>query len=544
MRLLNASHAAIAGPVVVAVMDGIGIGPGDAGDAVAAARAPFLQGLRQQALYTPLRAHGLAVGLESDNEMGNSEVGHNALGAGQIVAQGAKRVAEAVRSGTLFEGACWRDLVAHLQSTGGALHLIGLLSDGNVHGHIDHVLALASQAAKAHLPRCYLHMLLDGRDVPRTSALHYVRRLEGVLQQLRADGGDFRIASGGGRMQITMDRYGADWPMVARGWRCHVHGEAPRFDSAEAAISAARVQSPDLGDQDLPAFVVASGQAPPVRIEDGDAVVAANFRGDRMLELVDAFECERFSHFERGRQPRVFFAGMTQYDGDTQRPQRYLLAPTQIRNTFGEALAASGVSQLAISETQKFGHVTYFWNGNRSGAFAPALEHYEEVPSLALPFAQAPAMQAAQIAERTAALLHGENPARFCRLNLANGDMVGHTGDFAATVAAVRAVDAALVMLCRAVVAQLRGALIVTADHGNAEEMCERDGAAKTSHSRNLVPFAVVLPAPERKRFVLSPQACAHAGLANVAASCAVLMGLQPHEAWQPALIVPRTPAC
>ena len=599
-KLVPAPHAAVQGPVVVAVMDGVGLGPADGGNAWHAAHTPFLDHALATRPWVPLAAHGPAVGLASAQDMGNSEVGHNALGAGQIVDQGAKRVAQAIADRSLFAGASWRAVLArcgrgeavgqtHTGGGGdgdgddgggarraastdgdaaaagaappapaGALHLIGLLSDGNVHSHVDHLLALIAEADSSGIRTLFVHVLLDGRDVGRTSALTYVARLEALLATINAKGTrHYRVASGGGRMRLTMDRYNADWAMVERGWRHHVHAQGRVFADLAAAVETLRQEAPGIGDQDLPGFVLAApqGQRPNAPascgpgcgpILDGDAVVLVNFRGDRMLELVDAFEAEAFAAFDRGRRPDIYLAGMTSYDGDTHRPRHFLVAPPRIDNTLGELLGRAGVRQLACAETQKFGHVTYFWNGNRSQPFDPALEEAVEVASLPAPFDGAPAMRAHEVVEATLAAMAQSRP-RFVRLNLANGDMVGHTGNFAATVAAMTAVDAAMAKLAQGVEA-LGGALIVTADHGNAEDMVERDAAGqlrrdahgapvvKTSHSLNPVPCIFLLPPADAARFVTCPPE--DAGLANVAATCACLLGLLPPDGlWRPSLL-------
>ncbi len=540
------------GPVVLAIMDGVGLGRGkdDAGDAVAAAATPNLDALRAGPLSCSLRAHGTAVGMPSNADMGNSEVGHNAMGAGRVVDQGAKRVGEAVASGALLAAPAWKDLVAELQKSDGALHLLGLLSDGNVHSHIDHLLALIAGAQGAGLRRVYVHALLDGRDVAPQSALPFVERLEACLAAAQAavDGSDYAIASGGGRMRITMDRYEADWAMVARGWRTHVLGEVGDGDDdprgcarLAAGIAAHRAAFPDCTDQELPPLVVLRGGHAVGPIEDGDAVIAFNFRGDRMLEMVRAFEEETFSGFARPHRPQVRFVGMTQYDGDTQRPRTYLVSPPSINATLSELLCAQGVRQWACSETQKFGHVTYFWNGNRSGAFDPRLEAAVEIPSLPPPFDAQPGMRAPQIAAAVADALASE-AASFYRVNFPNGDMVGHTGNLAATVAAMEAVDAALGALRTAVHAH-RGTLVVTGDHGNAEQMLEKDAAGnmrvKTSHTLNPVPLLIegtaICQAVAAKRL----QFCPHpdAGLANLAATLCTLLGYRPPALYLPGLL-------
>jgi 2,3-bisphosphoglycerate-independent phosphoglycerate mutase len=546
-RLERGQQRGVTGPVVIAIMDGIGIGKKDEADAVAKARTPTLDRLYREGLFTTLNAHGRSVGMPSDDDMGNSEVGHNALGAGRIFDQGAKLVLEALREGRVFEGETWRELVATVRTKGTPLHFIGLLSDGNVHSHIDHLLTLVRRADDENVRTVRLHVLLDGRDVPKTSALTYVDRLEAELSRINTKPQrDYAIASGGGRMVITMDRYEADWDMVERGWRTHVRGEGRGFATTRQAAETLRAESPGVIDQDLPPFVITRDGAPLGRIEDGHAVVLFNFRGDRMLELVRAFEDDAFDKFARGKRPDVVMAGMTLYDGDTHRPKRYLVAPPQIRCTLGELLADAGVSQLAVSETQKFGHVTYFWNGNRSGAFDDALERYVEIPSRKPPFDKHPEMRAPEIAAAVKRELD-ERRYGLVRVNFANGDMVGHTGSFDATVRAVEAVDAALAELVDAVVHH-QGALILTADHGNAEDMAERDkksGAIlrdergrmipKTSHSLNPVPFVVFTSPADRGRFGLAD--VPERGLGNVAATAAYMMGYVPPSTYLPSLV-------
>ncbi len=535
------------GPLVLAILDGVGLGAGDEADAVRLARTPTLDRLWAPGVRAPLRAHGTAVGLPSDDDMGNSEVGHNALGAGVVHAQGALLVGRALASGALFEGATWRALVERCRRHRAALHFIGLLSDGNVHAHVDHLEAMLDGAARAGVERLYVHALLDGRDVPPTSALTYVDRLERFLAGLRAGGVDARIASGGGRMVVTMDRYEADWRIVERGWRAHVHGDARRFPSATAAVEALRAEAPGIIDQDLPAFVIADGDRPVAPIVDGDAVVMFNFRGDRAIELSRAFDDDALAAFDRGRRPDVLYAGMMEYDGDLHVPRRYLVSPPQIERTMGELLARTGVTQLAISETQKYGHVTYFWNGNRSGMFDEATETYVEIPSDRVPFEERPWMKAAEITDRLIDELR-TGRHRLARVNYANGDMVGHTGHLDAAVVAVETVDLQLARLRRAVDA-LGGVLVVTADHGNADEMYQRkkDGSierdprsglpvAKTSHTLNPVPFTIHDPA-RGDRYELDPARAEGAGIASVTATCLELLGYTPPADYAPSLV-------
>ena len=553
------------GPVVLVVMDGVGRGAGDEADAVTIASTPTLDRLWVPGARAELRAHGKAVGLPSDDDMGNSEVVHNALGAGKIYAQGALLVGRALESGAIFEGDTWQQVIAR-GARGGAVHFLGLLSDGNVHAHISHLEAMLAAAARAGCTKLYVHALLDGRDVPPHSALEFVERIEAVLGQLRAGGGpsgggnpagsagragatsprgiDARIVSGGGRQNITLDRYEADWDMVARGWSTHVLGAAPAYPSARAAIEAGRAAHPGIIDQDLPGFVV----SPAAPMQDGDACVMFHFRGDRAIEISRAFDDgDDFTKFDRVRRPDVFYAGMMEYDGDLHIPKHYLVRPPNIEHPMGEILAAAHITQLAISETQKYGHVTYFWNGNKSGMFDDGTETYVEIPSDRVSFDERPWMKAAEITDRLIAELRS-GKHQFARVNYANGDMVGHTGSFDATVVAVECVDLQIARL-KKVVDELGGILVITADHGNADEMFQRDKAGKvardkksgqpivkTSHTLNPVPLIIHDPT-RGDRYEIDPTRATVSGIANVTATCIELLGFVPPDDLQPSLL-------
>jgi 2,3-bisphosphoglycerate-independent phosphoglycerate mutase len=470
--------------------------------------------------------------------MGNSEVGHNAIGAGRVFDQGAKLVNQEIASGGIYETPLWREVVDRCLK-GPTLHFLGLLSDGNVHSHIDQLFAMVRKAAEMGVTRLRVHPLLDGRDVGETSALEYVEPLEVVLADLsREEGCDYRIASGGGRMVTTMDRYEADWTVVERGWQAHVLGEAPnRAQSASEAIRGIREREPGIADQYMPSFVVVDDKGQPVGpILDGDAVIFFNFRGDRAIEISRAFEEDDFQAFDRKRRPDVLYAGMMEYDGDLKIPKKYLVNPPAIDRTMGEYLAANGVTQFALSETQKFGHVTYFWNGNRSGYINEEREIYVEIPSDQVPFDQRPWMKAGEIADETIKLL--ESGTYKCgRINFANGDMVGHTGKLDAAVVAVEAVDLSLRRILE-VVEKTQGMALVTADHGNSDEMFTvKDGKriVRTAHTLNPVPFIVYDPGyagEYRLRTDLE-----HAGLSNIAATVFRLLGWEPPEDYDPSLI-------
>ncbi len=529
-------------PVLTIVMDGIGLCDRTEGNAIAAADTPTLDRLFASYPCLKLKAHGTAVGLPSDDDMGNSEVGHNALGAGQVFAQGAKLVSEAIESGRMFESDSWKQISANAKN--GTLHFIGLFSDGNVHSHIDHLKAMIVRAKADGLSKVRIHILLDGRDVGETSALEYVLPFEEFLADLRDDSFDVLIASGGGRMVITMDRYEANWSMVEKGWHTHVLGDGRQFGSAVEAIETIRKETGAI-DQDLLPFVIAKDGKPVGTVEDGDSVVFFNFRGDRAIEISKTFEAgEDFAMFDRVRVPKVLYAGMLEYDGDAHIPSRYLVSPPEISNTMGEFLVGKGVRQLAVSETQKYGHVTYFWNGNRSGKFSEESEEYIEIPSDVVPFEQRPWMKCAEITDvLIEKLLSGE--FGYLRVNFPNGDMVGHTGSFIAAKLSVEALDICLARILKAV-DEAKGVAIITADHGNADEMyeidkktgkakCGSDGKpkAKTSHTLNPVPCFIYDNFYTDNYEVVEGDY----GLANVAATVVSMMGYDAPEVWEKPMI-------
>lgn len=535
----------IEGPLLTIVMDGVGIAPDNGANAVRAAHTPTLDRLMRDYPMTTLRAHGTAVGLPSDDDMGNSEVGHNALGAGQVFAQGAKLVSQSIENGKLFASATWQELVRR-SLAGGTLHFIGLFSDGNVHSHIDHLRAMLLHAKEDGVRRVRLHILIDGRDVGETSALDYILPFEDFLSNLRTPDFDVKIASGGGRMKITMDRYEADWSMVERGWHTHVLGEGRQFASAAEAVNTYRKELSVI-DQDLPAFVIAEDGKPVGTVEDGDSVVFYNFRGDRAIEISRAFEGGAdFAMFDRVRVPKVYYAGMLEYDGDLHIPSHFLVNPPEITNTMGEYLTATGITQYALSETQKYGHVTYFWNGNRSGKFSEELETYVEVPSDVVPFEQRPWMKCAEITDKLIEALRS-GQYKMLRVNFPNGDMVGHTGNFLATECSMEALDLQLARILP-VIDELHGAAIITADHGNADEMYEIDKKtgkpklgkngqpkAKTSHTLNPVP-CILYDNFSKDAYHIRPDE-GKDGLANVAATAVNLIGYEAPPMWEPSLI-------
>ena len=524
------------GPVLLVVMDGIAFGKQDESDGVFLAKTPTLDNLLKLPNQTRLKAHGTAVGLPSDDDMGNSEVGHNALGAGRVFAQGAKLVNQSIESGSIFQSENWAKVIETGKS-GGTVHLLGLLSDGNVHSHIKQLFTLINKCAESGVLKLRIHALLDGRDVPGRSAPDYIKPTEELLKKISDEKGfDYNFGSGGGRMITTMDRYNADWDIVKRGWEAHVLGIGRKFKSASEAIETYYAEDAEKIDQYWDPFVIVDENENPLgTIEDGDAVVMFNFRGDRAIEISRAFEEKDFDKFDRQRVPDVFYAGMMEYDGDLHIPKNYLVNPPKIDRSVSEYMCAEGLNTFAISETQKYGHVTYFWNGNKSGYVCKEHETYIEIPSDKIEFDKAPRMKADEITDKTIELLRS-GKYNFGRINYPNGDMVGHTGVMKAVIESVEAVDEGLAKLLP-VIDELGGIALITADHGNADEMfTEKNGVRtpKTSHTLNPVPFVIYDPdfKGEYKMSEIDTP-----GLTNIAGTILNLLGYENVDDYDKSLI-------
>ena len=524
-------------PLLLIIMDGVGLGPKDETNAVYMANTPVLDKLFKMPLFCSLKAHGKSVGLPTDDDMGNSEVGHNALGAGRVFEQGASLVNTAMNTGKIFKGDIWKH-ISERSLSGGTLHFIGLLSDGNVHSNIEHLFIFLNHCADQKFKKVMVHVLLDGRDVGEKSALDYVIPTEKLLKDLSVrTGGDYRIASGGGRMKVTMDRYNADWSIVERGWNAHVLANGRRFRSAEEAVKTMYSEDHHITDQYLDSFVIEDSNGHPAGpICDGDSVVFFNFRGDRAIEISRAFTEENFNEFNRGKLPDILYAGIMEYDGDTHLPPLFLVAHPEIDKTICEYLCQAGIPSFAVSETQKFGHVTYFWNGNRSGYINSSLEYYLEIPSDRVEFDKTPAMKAFEITSAVEELLRS---GKYCfgRLNFPNGDMVGHTGVMDATVHAIEAVDTCVGKLLD-IMKELGGITVVTADHGNSDIMFKinKQGEKEpvTSHTLMPVPFVIVDP-----QYSGEYQMVCHdnAGISNIASTLLCLLGFNPPEIYDEPLV-------
>lgn len=522
------------GPLVFIIMDGIGLGPENENNAYYLANTPYLDKIQQdwpkKQLYTKLKAHGTAVGLPTDEEMGNSEVGHNAFGAGRVVKQRAVMAKEAIFSKSLFEMKKWKEFTAKINEENKKLHYIGLLSDGYVHSHITHLIGLLHGAKNSGIERLCVHPLLDGRDVPSQSALEYIDTLEKELKKINEEKGyDYTIASGGGRMRVTMDRYESDWDVVRRGWEAHVCGIPEKypgykgfFKSPQIAIKTARQLDPDLSDQYLPSFVIINDAHFPIgKMDNGDGVLFFNFRGDRAIEISRAFDEEDFEDFEKKCNPNVYYYGLLKYDEEANIPKKYFIEPPQINNPITKYLCAENVPQFAIAETHKYGHVTYFWNGNNEGYVCEENEKYIEIKSDPSEMIEEnPKMKADQVLESLLEALESQK-FKFLRVNFANGDMVGHTGNIESAKIAAETVDKSVEEVVNKV-NSLGGITIITADHGNIEEMV---GKYETAHTLNPVMFAIVDSQYDGEYVVRDDME--DSALGNVAATILNLLGYQ-----------------
>jgi 2,3-bisphosphoglycerate-independent phosphoglycerate mutase len=465
------------GPVVLCILDGFGWRDPDTtpvGDAIAAADPTCWPDLLARFPHTTLTCKGIDVGLPA-GQMGNSEVGHLTIGSGRIIDQDLNRITRSVESGAFAELPAWREFLAGLAASGRALHLLGLVSPGGVHSHTDHLKGVVRLAHAAGVADIRIHAFLDGRDTDPEGGLGYVRDLEAALAEI-----------GGGRIVSLCGRYWAmdrdkRWDRVERAWRMLVHGEGARAESAVAALEAGYAAG--VTDEFFEPTLIGA----PATVTDGDGVFFWNFRADRARELVWAFRQEDFDGFVRPVRPRIDILCMTTYDESLQLP--VLFGPQENRDILADVLAEHGIRNLRTAETEKYAHVTYFFNGGREEAFpgedrrlvpSPQVATYDLQPEMSAP------QVAAIVLEAIAAGEHG-----VIVVNFANGDMVGHTGVFEAAVAAVKTLDSLLAMIVPKVLAA-DGVLLVTADHGNCEEMLSPEGRVLTNHSLNDVPFVVV----------------------------------------------------
>ena len=518
------------GPIVLAILDGVGLAPDGAGNAVSKAKTPFLAKVAKGYLHEAIEASGESVGL-LDGQMGNSEVGHNTMGAGRPVKQGIARVNEAFANGEVYKTKAWQEVVSRSQR-GGVLHFAGIFSDGGVHSDIYYLERMIDAAYQEGVKKMRVHAVFDGRDVGPFTAQEYVDRFNDFVQKY--PDADIKIASGGGRMVFVADRYESDWQVVARGWDAIVNARADYyFKTPTEALETLRRIDPNVQDQYLPAFVIVDDKDEPVgKVKAGDSVVYFDFRADRAIEIAQAFTYWDFPYFNRGgyKPTDVYFVGLTEYNSDLHVPEHQLITAAGFTDTLHQFLGKQKISQLACSETVKFGHVTYYFNGN-SYEKADG-EDFIEIKSDKVDYATRPWMKTAEI---TDTVIEKMADYDFVRLNYPGGDMVGHTADMVATVVALEAIDLSLKRLAEKV-DELGGVLVIVADHGNAEELLDKTGEKKTAHTTNKVPFMVYDNTKNRDKYKL--RKVKNPGLKNLAATLAVLLGQNnyPNE-WEEPLI-------
>lgn len=542
------------GPILLVILDGVGLRQDRYGNAVLQAHTEFIDQLFEKYPWVSLEASGEAVGILK-GQMGNSEVGHNALGAGQIIKQGIAKIEDDFQTGAIWQSAAWRGAITNVKEHSSTLHFSGIFSDGGVHSSLSQLFEMLEQAQKEGIERVRIHLVLDGRDVPPQSADQYIKILEDKIQYLKTISDfplDYRIASGGGRMVFIADRYESDWSIVKKGWDALVYGKADHyFTNAAQAITEMRAKEPSLQDQYFPSFVIVEQDSdhlpdpsqPVGLVKDGDSFIYYDFRADRALEIAKVFTEQNFHGFDRGtennRPLNVYFAGMTEYDADQHIPTHCLVAPIKITNTLHEILSRNNISQLAVAETVKFGHITYYFNGN---SYEPAKkEEFLEIKSDTRPFDERPWMKAAEITDAVLEKIsetdpNGKPKYQFVRINYAGGDMVGHFGELEPTIVAMEAIDLQLARLAK-VVDQLGGMMIITADHGNAEEVYDPNTKQpKTSHTTNPVPCWFYDNTQNKSLYQINQ--IEHSGLSNIAPTIAKLFNIHDlPSSWRKPLV-------
>ncbi len=469
-------------PIVLTIMDGFGYNPSTDGNAIYSAKTPRLDAIMKDCPNTLIGASGMDVGLP-DGQMGNSEVGHTNIGAGRVVYQELTRITKSIADGDFFENAAFLNAIENCKKNDSALHLMGLLSDGGVHSHIEHLFGLVELAKKNGLTRVYIHALLDGRDVPPASAADFIDQLNAKLQEI-----------GCGKIATVMGRfYGMDrdnrWERVGKAYAALVYGEGIQTGDAAAAVRESYTVKDEEGKFITDEFVLPTVIADTERIKTGDSVIFFNFRPDRAREITRTFVDDEFAGFERkGGRQKVYYVCMTQYDASMPNVE-VAFKPESLTNTLGEFLAKNGMTQLRIAETEKYAHVTFFFNGGRGVMFDGEDRILVNSPKVATYDLQ-PEMSAPEVCDKVCeAIESGKYDVVI--LNFANCDMVGHTGIFEAAVTAVETVDTCVGRVQDSTL-KMGGVMLLTADHGNADRMVDVDGTPFTAHTTNPVPFVVI----------------------------------------------------
>jgi len=536
-------HFSGRGPVIHVVLDGWGVGEPNSTNAIHLANTPQISSLSKNSQYTELWTHGLHVGLPNENDLGGSEVGHMTMGAGIIKDQGPTLIQKLIKSGEFFEGPILNEIMRNCIFNETPLHLLGLISDGNIHSHVDHMEAIIRYAFKVGIKKCYIHALLDGRDTKIQSALNFIEPFENLFAVLKNQRSeiDYAFASGGGREFLTMDRDN-NWDKVELGWKTHVLGLSEnRFPSIKSAIEHFRKLKPGIVDQDIPEFIIEKNGEPIGRIEDRHALIFTNFRGDRAIQFSEAIIDDDFQHFDRVFRPKILFASMTQYDQDRGIPQKFLAGMPEVKDPFGKRILELGLRQFRLTETQKFPHVTFFFNGGYREPLDFSMENYHLIRSDKIDsFAKKPEMKSEEIGKKAIEFIYS-GEYQYGLINFANADMVGHTGDLKASILAVEAIDKTLSKLVSAI-DSVNGFLVITADHGNADQMLfqNSDGVQEisTKHSLNPVPFIIYDPI-YKGEYLLKPYGknCEN-NLSHVAATNFILLGQSIPDDLAPSLFL------
>ena len=463
-------------PVLLCIMDGFGWVPNETfGNAVVAAKTPHLDALMEKYPMTTIDASGMAVGLP-DGQMGNSEVGHTNIGAGRVVYQELTRITKSIQDGDFFTNEALVGAMENCKKNSSALHLMGLMSDGGVHSHNTHLYGIMELAKRSGVDKVYIHCFMDGRDVPPTSGKDYLAELYKKCDEI----GVGEIATVMGRY-YAMDRDNR-WERVVKAYKAMTEGEGVKFDCACKMMEESYAN--DVTDE----FIVPAVSEKAVPVKDNDSIVFFNFRPDRAREITRAFVDPAFSGFEREQLKGLYYVCMTQYDA-TMPNVHVAFKPESLENTFGEYISDKGLKQLRIAETEKYAHVTFFFNGGVEKQYPGEDRILVKSPAVATYDLQ-PEMSAYEVTDKLLAAIDSDKYDAII-LNYANCDMVGHTGVFDAAVKAVEAVDTCVGKIVDAVAAK-GGVTLITADHGNADKMYEADGSPFTAHTTNPVPFIVV----------------------------------------------------
>lgn len=465
-------------PVALIIMDGFGCRDELYGNAIKQAKKPNFDKYWTQFPHTTLGASGLSVGLP-DGQMGNSEVGHLNLGAGRVVYQDLTRITKAIQEGDFFENDVLVNAVRHAKEKGTALHLYGLLSDGGVHSHNQHLYALLRLAKKEGLDRVYIHGFLDGRDVAPDSAVGYIEELQEKINEY----GVGRIATVQGRY-YAMDR-DKRWERTEKSYRAMVYADGPKFTDAVEAVRESYERSV-YDEFVMPTVITNEDGSPVATIKDNDAIIFFNFRPDRAIQLSQVFTNEDFRGFDRGEQrpKNLFYVCLTKFSESVDGYVAY--KPTNLDNTLGEVLAQNNLRQLRIAETEKYPHVTFFFSGGREAEFPGEKRILINSPKVAT-YDLKPEMSIYEVTDALLAEIE-QDAQDVIILNFANCDMVGHSGMMEPTIKAVEAVDECMGKVVEAILAK-GGVALVTADHGNADLMLDENGNPITSHSTYPVPF-------------------------------------------------------